>query len=1365
MRKLFRRRRVNRALGGLWKRAWRWQRLRLEPLESRVVPTITTALSGQPTFGWVFQGPAPAINGQSVIDVSAVRPNPITGAVNKVAVDPGNPNVAYAATVNGGVWKTTDFLDPSGAPVWVPKSDGMGTLSISSIAIDPANTNVIYVGTAATSSFAGLGTGAMGIYKSADGGDHWQELKQADLPRFAGDSPSVSLFNPGRTPAMQVFGGALYAATSRGGLERNTKGGAPDGWQQISVNMPGLSKDAFFTDVVITAGSNPAIYAAAVSDIKPFPGTNLSTGIGKVFRGTLDFANNVMWTLSDTLNNVNFVKLATRPTNPDVTTTDDIVYVGGIGPVVGLDRFHVTTLKGTFDAGTTWSDLKRPSTDEMGFKVPPDLNPGGQADTHFSLAVDPINPNVIYLGGDTQPSADASNTAGLNNFVGRIFREKVDPATKKVTETVQIVGNAASGTAPHADSRGITFVWTNKAAGGTRTYDLVETDDGGISKLTDSQTTSTTSNTGKWSSLTGSGLGVAELTDIAFDSLSHSIIAGAQDIGVLQQTGLGQLQWSDAPITLPGDGPTARFAQADGVAVAVDPNAFLDGMPVSIHYFVSNDMRFMYRAAFRPDGTQVDIDGGKDFTDLSAEVSDNHLTFFRANLSDAQLKVNYGKGDFGLSVLSAQDRDPELGFNISIAVDQTPDSTARSMHVLFPGKNPDNSTQVLTSQRNRVVFAREGIYESFDGGVTATEWVDRPLSAAGRPLVTALAYGGNGNADVIYAARADGMISVRRFFGVPSTPVPFLDPSEKTAPPTVTSIQVDPNDWQTAYLLTDTGRIFRTTTGGLTWKEIPSNLGVRSVEAAHGLALIPIPATGGKPARMGLVAGGDSVFVAALDPGDGATLNWVRFGDNLPNVTVRDVVYDAASDTLIAGTAGRGAWALVGAVDTLGTTIGQSHTLTITGTSNNDTIQLAVDATNSTLLDIFDGSNLVKQYSRALIEHIEVNTGDGNDQLIVNNENGVPSRKVNLPVTAGGIIFNGGNGLDTLTLMGHLDSLKAAPPDGAGGGVMEFSLNGRLGEVSYTGVESLHPLLAGTNLLQVLSNGAQDAADKLGTLLPDFGGLGQFIPFVGHSIPGVISGKQPATAAVDPNAPASDEGNPAGTSFISRLIEEGDNSFSLSEIGQSITSLDDLRDRLDALDNIPGNVTYTYTPPVSPIAPGDVGSVRFDLQIVKDLSGDATVHVGEDGTSIQIDGTAGITAQVALHLTFGVDTNGFFVDASANPDPELVVSNIRIDDIDANGRFGLTDVSVSNPQLTFDPLVKLSADLREPGVDPVFGGSADGLLRLNELDANTPGLVQGTVSTDPDNPDMVLVATLTPDSMSDGSSAPGRLPGVRRCVA
>ena len=60
--------------------------------------------------------------------------NPVAGALNAVAIDPNNPNVAYIGSPNGGVWKTTNFLNtievdnPQGgkitvpAPTWTPST-------------------------------------------------------------------------------------------------------------------------------------------------------------------------------------------------------------------------------------------------------------------------------------------------------------------------------------------------------------------------------------------------------------------------------------------------------------------------------------------------------------------------------------------------------------------------------------------------------------------------------------------------------------------------------------------------------------------------------------------------------------------------------------------------------------------------------------------------------------------------------------------------------------------------------------------------------------------------------------------------------------------------------------------------------------------------------------------------------------------------------------------------------------------------------------------------------------------------------------------------------------------------------------------
>src|SRR5438552_19105686 len=90
------------------------RRLLLEKLEERTLLSITT--QGLPD--WIEQGPGPNINGQ----VENVSPNnPVAGAVNAIAPDPTNGNTVYAATVNGGIWRTNNATAAS--PSWFPLTD------------------------------------------------------------------------------------------------------------------------------------------------------------------------------------------------------------------------------------------------------------------------------------------------------------------------------------------------------------------------------------------------------------------------------------------------------------------------------------------------------------------------------------------------------------------------------------------------------------------------------------------------------------------------------------------------------------------------------------------------------------------------------------------------------------------------------------------------------------------------------------------------------------------------------------------------------------------------------------------------------------------------------------------------------------------------------------------------------------------------------------------------------------------------------------------------------------------------------------------------------------------------------------------
>lgn len=88
------------------------------------------------------------------------------GRVNCVRFDPANPNIVYAGTPAGGVWKSTN--GGSGWTMW--NTDGLSSLGVSDIAIDPTNSQIIYIGSGDAN---GSDTYGIGVLKSTDGGLTW----------------------------------------------------------------------------------------------------------------------------------------------------------------------------------------------------------------------------------------------------------------------------------------------------------------------------------------------------------------------------------------------------------------------------------------------------------------------------------------------------------------------------------------------------------------------------------------------------------------------------------------------------------------------------------------------------------------------------------------------------------------------------------------------------------------------------------------------------------------------------------------------------------------------------------------------------------------------------------------------------------------------------------------------------------------------------------------------------------------------------------------------------------------------------------------------------------------------------------------
>lgn len=87
---------------------------------------------------------------------------PALGNVSRIAIAPSKPDVVYAATSGGGVWRSDD-----GGKSWSLPGDEMTSRNVEWIVVEPNNPASVWVGT---------GTGSGSIWRSGDSGATWKVL-------------------------------------------------------------------------------------------------------------------------------------------------------------------------------------------------------------------------------------------------------------------------------------------------------------------------------------------------------------------------------------------------------------------------------------------------------------------------------------------------------------------------------------------------------------------------------------------------------------------------------------------------------------------------------------------------------------------------------------------------------------------------------------------------------------------------------------------------------------------------------------------------------------------------------------------------------------------------------------------------------------------------------------------------------------------------------------------------------------------------------------------------------------------------------------------------------------------------------------
>jgi hypothetical protein len=497
---------------------------------------LASAAPGQAqTVGnpWQPIGPRPIVGG----GVENQPPlNPAVGAVHTIAAHPTNANILYIGAVNGGLWKSTNATAVN--PSWTRLIDSGPSLSIGALELDPtdATGNTLVAAIGNVSSFGEAGP-LTGLLRTTNGGTTWTQINGGGV-LFNKSIWGVAARGTTLVAAVRAAS-PLTGATI--GIFRSTNGGAS--FTQISngngsaTGLPG----GFVFDLVGEPGNNARLYTG-VTSATSFGGAN------GIYRSTNTGAN---WTkisnaaidaliVTGATNNIELA--VSKKTDPATGQKPLFVAIVNNGRLAGVFR--------TANGGTTWQALGVPSTTEAGGAN--GLHPGGQGFIHLSIAADPVNDKIVYLGGDRQP--DNTEPAGVNVpqfpnglgaqvYAGRLFRADASrPAGSQWQHLTHSRflgtpgGGTASSSAPHADSREIVF----DAAGV-----LLQSDDGGIYKRT-----SPRSNTGDWFSLNGN-LQTTELHSLSWDETSGIAFGGAQDNDTSYQLSSGNFQWQ---VWIGGDG-------------------------------------------------------------------------------------------------------------------------------------------------------------------------------------------------------------------------------------------------------------------------------------------------------------------------------------------------------------------------------------------------------------------------------------------------------------------------------------------------------------------------------------------------------------------------------------------------------------------------------------------------------------------------------------------------------------------------------------------------------------------------------------------------------------------------------------------
>jgi hypothetical protein len=306
------------------------------------------------------------------------------GRVNCVAVHPTNPNMLYAGTANGGLWRR----DNIGA--WLSLTDALPAISIGGIVVNYNNPNQIFIltGDGEGSVVGNVGLASQGVFVSNNGGFSW--AKAGSFPGIASTYHGYKLMQDPTAPS-------IFFACTTDGLYRSTDYCAS--WSLVSMACRAV------TDLEFKPGDHNVLYAA-VRGCSP-----------RFFRSTDNGLNwNGVWAAG--------VDTATRIAIGVSANQPDWVYLLA-GPSAGVGMYN--GLYGSVNSGQSFARIRN-TPNILGY----DINGQDAADQSsydLAIAINPANANQVFTGGIDGWSSDNG---------GATFVKRAHWDTRAINQTNQL---------------------------------------------------------------------------------------------------------------------------------------------------------------------------------------------------------------------------------------------------------------------------------------------------------------------------------------------------------------------------------------------------------------------------------------------------------------------------------------------------------------------------------------------------------------------------------------------------------------------------------------------------------------------------------------------------------------------------------------------------------------------------------------------------------------------------------------------------------------------------------------------------------------------------------------------------------------